>query len=109
MFSSPCHHRDGVLIGSHDGRVHFVRTEDGRVRWTSSRLDSEVYATPFTADGIVAYVCTVRGKLYALSVDDGSTLNVFSLPNDVFSSPVVVRGKLVVGCRDDHLYCINVT
>jgi hypothetical protein len=31
------------------------------------------------------------------------------LPADVFSSPVFFEGHLVVGCRDDHLYCLAIT
>lgn len=30
------------------------------------------------------------------------------LPGEVFSSPVFFNDIVVVGCRDDHLYCLNV-
>jgi hypothetical protein len=29
------------------------------------------------------------------------------VPGEVFSSPVVLDGLLVLGCRDDFLYCIK--
>jgi hypothetical protein len=29
------------------------------------------------------------------------------LPGEVFSSPVALGGLLVLGCRDDFLYCIK--
>jgi hypothetical protein len=31
------------------------------------------------------------------------------LPADVFSSPVFFEGHLLIGCRDDHLYCLAIT
>ena len=30
-----------------------------------------------------------------------------ALPAHVFSSPVLLGSMLVVGCRDDHLYCLE--
>lgn len=30
------------------------------------------------------------------------------LEGDVFSSPVMIGGKIFVGCRDDYLHCIAV-
>ncbi|CAN6192018.1 unnamed protein product [Urochloa humidicola] len=31
------------------------------------------------------------------------------LPGDIFSSPVMVGGRIFVGCRDDQLHCLTVT
>lgn len=36
-----------------------------------------------------------------------AVINSFSLPGELFSSPVVVEPSVVFGCRDDHLYCLN--
>lgn len=30
------------------------------------------------------------------------------LPGEIFSSPIMVGGRIFVGCRDDHVYCIDV-
>jgi acyl-CoA synthetase len=30
------------------------------------------------------------------------------LPGEVFSSPVFVDSWVLLGCRDDHLYCLKV-
>lgn len=29
------------------------------------------------------------------------------LQGDIFSSPVMIGGRIFVGCRDDHVYCIE--
>lgn len=31
----------------------------------------------------------------------------FNLEGDIFSSPVMIGGRIFVGCRDDHVYCIT--
>lgn len=30
------------------------------------------------------------------------------LSGEIFSSPIMVGGRIFVGCRDDHVYCIDV-
>jgi hypothetical protein len=34
-------------------------------------------------------------------------LGAVQLPGEVFSSPVLAAGFMVLGCRDDHLYCLR--
>ena len=47
--------------------------------------------------------------MYLLDLSDGSTLGHLRLPGDVFSSPVVVGSEVVVGCRDDNVYCMQIS
>lgn len=30
------------------------------------------------------------------------------LPGEIFSSPVMIGGRMFVGCRDDYLHCLEV-
>ena len=30
-----------------------------------------------------------------------------TLPGEVFSSPVMMSGRIFVGCRNDYLYCLD--
>jgi acyl-CoA synthetase len=30
------------------------------------------------------------------------------LPGEIFSSPVMIGGRIFVGCRDDYLHCLEV-
>lgn len=39
----------------------------------------------------------------------GRALARFRLPGELFSTPAVHGRSLVVGCRDDRVYCLNVT
>lgn len=52
-------------------------------------------------------VCSSRGTLYLLDMVTGDVRASLKLPQDVFSSPVVVDNHIVVGCRDDCVYCIE--
>ncbi|KAJ0964374.1 hypothetical protein J5N97_029496 [Dioscorea zingiberensis] len=33
---------------------------------------------------------------------------VMNLPGDIFSSPVMIGGRIFMGCRDDYVHCLNV-
>lgn len=57
----------------------------------------------------VVWVCSTKGTLYCLSLDSGDTLVTWSLPGPVFSSPVIVGNEMLIGCRDDYLYCLEIT
>ncbi|CAL1361921.1 unnamed protein product [Linum trigynum] len=64
-------------------------------------------------------VCSSSGTIHLLQVkmDDvekpqkGSRVHEFArldLPGDIFSSPVMIGGRIFVGCRDDYVHCIAI-
>ena len=53
--------------------------------------------------------CSTSGTVYLLDLHTGKQLVSLTLPGEIFSSPVVVDGCILVGCRDDCIYCIDVT
>lgn len=130
IFSSPVSLSDGtstgeIVVASHDHHIYCV-SADGTCKW-SLQLDGPVYSTPFVmshTDGSskaaeiptlpasswccqVIFVITTKGTLYVLDGTEGLVLNTFSFPGEVFSSPVVVDRQLVVGCRNNYLYCVE--
>lgn len=56
----------------------------------------------------LVFACSVSGLIAALRASDGMVLGTKTLPGAVFSSPVVVGRRLVVGCRDNHAYAIEI-
>lgn len=34
-------------------------------------------------------------------------VNHMKLPGEVFSSPVMISGRIFIGCRDNFLYCLE--
>lgn len=99
---------DYVIFGCHDSAVYCVNTK-GESVWKFNS-DSPVYATPFVfqwkQDCFVA-VATTAGTIYVLSQSKGDIKYTLRCPGEIFSSPVVSNGILVVGCRDNFVYCYN--
>ncbi|XP_067008932.2 beta-alanine-activating enzyme [Anabrus simplex] len=109
-----------IVIGCHDKNVYCLRHEKTSVSclW-KLQLDSAVFATPFifhvlsssTAshpdEAVYAAVATTKGTILLIDVQRGTIKSSYSLPYEVFSSPVVYNRSLVVGCRDNYVYSLN--
>lgn len=125
-----------LFCGSHDSHVHcWDTTNEGVSLWKTS-LDSEVYSIPtpsilsnnvppppppLTADShlsshshlhtntstSVICVASSAGVVYILDSTTGSVSGSLKLPGQVFSSPAMSDNLIVVGCRDNYLYCIE--
>ncbi|XP_075943483.1 beta-alanine-activating enzyme isoform X1 [Anarhichas minor] len=117
VFSSPCVTPDQqrVLCGSHDGRLYCLSRIDGSLVWTF-QTTGKVYSSPCVFDGSVVgrrgtlvALASTDGTVWILDGHDGRTLASFRLPGELFSSPVVHERSLVVGCRNDYVYCLNLT
>ena len=57
----------------------------------------------------VAAFASTKGNLYLVKVEDGTVLCKFQMEGEIFSSPVLYRNCLVVGCRNDMVYCFDIT
>ena len=53
-------------------------------------------------------VADTIGNLYILNADNGSILISEVLHGEVFSSPVVCEDLVVVGCRNNNVYCFQI-
>jgi acyl-CoA synthetase len=122
-----------VLFGCHDKKLYCLESSENTVllRWTCE-LDSSVFSTPFlfpvvissevkvsgntletfnSEKQIVKYLAaaaSTKGKVYVLDLDSGAVECSYQLPGEVFSSPVVNRNNIYVGCRDNHVYSLAV-
>ncbi|XP_077984637.1 beta-alanine-activating enzyme-like [Glandiceps talaboti] len=57
-------------------------------------------------DLYVVVGCTV-GTIFILHLYTGQLVSQYTLPGEVFSSPVVHGNRIIVGCRDDNVYCFE--
>ena len=119
-----------VVLGSHD-RCVYCLSLGGELKW-SFTTDGQVYATPFITElnaspsrssdafscherdtsgdvPMAVYTFSTTGTLYMLDFNSGRLLGSYSLPGEVFSSPVVVDNRVLIGCRDDFLYSLEVS
>lgn len=99
-----------ILCGSHNKHL-YCWNQNLKLEWRTE-LDSAVYCIPTRAtgyDGVQCVcVCSSSGVLYLVNASNGLVLTKMQLPNEVFSSPVCVDNCIVLGCRDDYVYCIEV-
>ncbi|XP_014662072.1 PREDICTED: acyl-CoA synthetase family member 4-like [Priapulus caudatus] len=110
-----------VAFGCHDNHVYCLSSSNGKLNWKVC-LDSEVYSSPFIASAhvianakesvsvnAIVFVASTRGTLYMLDAETGNILTHYLLPYKVFSSPVALGNAVVVGCRDNFVYCMELS
>ena len=114
-FGSPVRPGPGpaLCVGCQDGSVLRVTVRDTDLMDTvwRTQLGAGVAASPDVLDGgRVLAVCTTRGVLHLLGAATGELLLSSSqLPGEIFSSPLVYRDNIVIGCRDNNLYCFQLS
>lgn len=103
-----------VFCGSHDCSVYCIDPADGSLLWRF-QTTGKVYSSPFVFDGspwgvrTLVAVASTDGTLWILDGEQGTLKASFSLPGELFSSPVVWGRAVVVGCRNDYVYCLELT
>ncbi|XP_028300188.1 beta-alanine-activating enzyme isoform X2 [Gouania willdenowi] len=117
VFSSPCVTADQqrLLCGSHDGLLYCLSCADGSDVWVFETT-GKVYSTPCVFDGSavgrsgdLVGVASTDGTVWILDGGDGHVLASHTLSGELFSSPVVWEDSLIVGCRNDFVYCLKLT
>ncbi|CAA0842497.1 Putative acyl-activating enzyme 19 [Striga hermonthica] len=135
IFAGPCTSRalpSQVLICSRDGIIYSFEMETGNLIWkhtvghpvTSSAYVDEFSLlksdnNPSSPDRLMVCVCDSSGSIHVLRVfpnaagggnNTDEVVHEFArldLNGDIFSSPVMIGGRIFVGCRDDHVYNIQ--
>uniref|UniRef100_A0A131YKU0 Acyl-CoA synthetase family member 4-like protein n=1 Tax=Rhipicephalus appendiculatus TaxID=34631 RepID=A0A131YKU0_RHIAP len=97
-----------LVVGCHDNYVYKLSSKDGRVLWKTF-LSAPIYSTLFCFhDGKTYAGASTQGKLFIIDGHHGEVLSSYHLDNEVFSSPVVLGDHMIVGCRDNYVYCFHV-
>uniref|UniRef100_A0A8C3R3D4 Beta-alanine-activating enzyme n=1 Tax=Cyanoderma ruficeps TaxID=181631 RepID=A0A8C3R3D4_9PASS len=121
LFSSPHCNENYLYVGCVDGNL-YCYTHSGEKVWQFS-TNGPVFSSPclssltkqeifFGSHDCFIYCCNMEavstdGKVWILNAKTGTAEGVDKLPGEVFSSPVVWGTKLVVGCRNDYVYCLD--
>ncbi|XP_069378484.1 beta-alanine-activating enzyme [Paralichthys olivaceus] len=117
VFSSPCLTPDQqrILCGSHDGHLYCLNLADGSLVWTF-QTSGKVFSSPCVFHGsavgrrgVLVGLASTDGTVWILDGENGQMLASHSLPGELFSSPVVYKRSLVIGCRNDYVYCLKLT
>ncbi|XP_051511642.1 beta-alanine-activating enzyme isoform X2 [Myxocyprinus asiaticus] len=103
-----------VTCGSHDSYVYCLNAVNGLLLW-QFQTTGKVFSTPFVFNGtlwgftVLVAVCSTDGTVWILDGETGTLKASMSLPGELFSSPVVWGHSLVVGCRNDFVYCLELS
>nr|XP_055041777.1 beta-alanine-activating enzyme [Misgurnus anguillicaudatus] len=103
-----------VTCGSHDGHIYCLNAVNGSLLW-KFQTTGKVFSTPFVFDATpwglraLVAVCSTDGTVWILDGETGTLKAALCLPGELFSSPVVWGRTLVVGCRNDYVYCLELT
>ncbi|CAF0974343.1 unnamed protein product [Rotaria sp. Silwood1] len=109
IFSSPCLFNNTLFIGCHDQYFYAIdlSTErEGILRW-KCLFPSMIYASPFVYDnGRMVIGGSTDGCLRILNTQTGEIICETQVAgNGLFSSPISYLDFIIVGSRDDYLYC----
>ena len=74
-----------------------------------SALSSRVEVSHRQAIKECVVIASTDGRLCVLDNRDGQLLSSYTLPGQVFSSPVISNTLIIVGCRDNFVYCLEIT
>ncbi|KAL3516700.1 hypothetical protein ACH5RR_023602 [Cinchona calisaya] len=135
IFAGPCISEtlpSQVLVCSRDGRIYSFELDNGNLLWQQA-VGCPITSSPYVDENLeltsdvsglsdrLVCVCTSSGSVIVLRVnlDAVGGMNQpeksmvqeyarFDLEGDIFSSPVMIGGKIFVGCRDDYVYCIGI-
>ena len=125
IFSSPClinHCRvqaltagtaaaDILVVGSHDGFMRILNLINGDVIYLYN-VGCVIFAAPIalvTNDKLVILLCTTAGEVLLLDVGSSHVLATIRLHGEIYSSPICCGSCIYLGCRDDHLYAIQLS
>ena len=106
IFSSPVLYDDNdlLLFGCHDHGLYLLDAATGRLIWRHT-MEGEIFASPdFESAGGRIVAVTTSGAVQILN-QSGEILQSFQMSGHVFSSPVFLPGRIIVGSRDNFLYC----
>lgn len=86
-----------------------------------SKLDSEIYGIPTFVpqvtqssvfdefqEAFAVTACSTKGIIYLLDIISGVPISTFNIGSEIFSSPCAIGNRVLVGCRDNCLYCLEI-
>ncbi|XP_063415169.1 beta-alanine-activating enzyme-like isoform X2 [Mytilus trossulus] len=97
-----------VIFGSHDQYLHAVNVKVKKKVWCTLIGHGSIFASPcVSSQPHLIFCATLGGIVAALHGDNGKLLWQFNCRRPVFSSPMLTKHGICVGCVDKKIYHIN--
>jgi outer membrane protein assembly factor BamB len=117
-YSSPTPYENKLIIGGDDGYLYMLNQNDGKLVW-KFKSKGIIRSSAAVFDNTIV-VGDMDGTLYALDIKNGNQKWNFKTVGDslnnknfgfdrkaILSSPVISQNKILFGCRDGFLYCLD--
>ena len=118
FYSSPTLVENKLIIGGDDGYLYMLNQSDGKQEW-KFKSKGIIRGSAAVLNNIVV-VGDMDGTLYAVDLNNGKEKWIFKTIGDtlnnenfgfdrraILSSPVIANNKILFGCRDGYLYCVD--
>jgi hypothetical protein len=118
VFSTPVQFGNALLIATQGRGLLCYRMYGRRRQWVWLPPNKEqLQSSPVVLsvdDGTLIYLCSTSGMIWVLKTDaelkqPPSIVAEYKLPGELFATPVIVDDKILIGCRDDHVHCLQLT
>lgn len=115
IYASIKYTNDHLIISSSKGVLFKCKLVDNNTNCQivdSLKLKNSITATPNifeTGKKIYIAVFTSEGHFYLIRFETFEIIFYWRCPGDIYSSCIFYQNKLYFGCRNDNLYCLDVT
>ncbi len=104
--SSPILYNDKLFVGTLDGELYCLNSEDGEIIW-QAKVDDSIYSSPAVWENSVI-IGTLDGKMYSFDINTGKKNWEIDVKGSIFSSPSISKGNIFIGTIENKFYAVDV-
>lgn len=93
------------LYAFDEGNTLYCLDEKGQLLW--ERKGEETPTSPAAEDSGRTYFGTETGGVFALDASNGDVIWRFAASGAVRTKPVFWKNRIIFGCDDGHIYCLD--
>lgn len=90
LHSSPALSEKTVVVGSDDGTIYALNTQDGTLNWKMD-TDGAIFSTPIIYDGQI-FVGSLDSTFYAINLNDGTLSWKYKTNYPIFQTAAISQG-----------------